>query len=79
MTSTKRNEASLDGYLHETDLARLRGVTDRALRAERARGEGPPYVKLNRRVFYPEQDFRDWLRSQVRRPVRSAYGAGAHA
>ena len=35
----------LDGYLTDDTMAKLRGVTERTLRAERQRGDGPPYVK----------------------------------
>jgi hypothetical protein len=61
----------LDDYIPETEMADVRGVKPRALRAERQRGEGPPYVKVNRRVLYPAPGFRDWLKSIEQRPARA--------
>jgi len=72
MNTTSTFNPALEGYLSEHEMARIRGVKERTLRAERARGEGPPYIVLNRRVLYPEPDWRDYLRLQVRKPVRSA-------
>jgi hypothetical protein len=61
----------LDDYIPETEMADIRGVKPRALRAERQRGEGPPYVKVNRRILYPAPGFRDWLKSIEQIPVRA--------
>jgi hypothetical protein len=43
----------------------------RTLRAERQRGDGPPYVTLDRRIYYPEAGFREWLKAIEKRPVRA--------
>lgn len=61
----------LDGYLTDDVMAKLRGVTERTLRAERQRGNGPPYVKDGWRIYYSLDGFRDWLKSRERQPVRS--------
>jgi hypothetical protein len=75
MTSTcKPPEAAnrlLDGYVPERDMAKARDVELRTLRNERQRGDGPPFVKINKRVWYPESGFRDWLLSLERHPVRA--------
>jgi hypothetical protein len=60
----------LEGYAPEDAMARRRRVTRRALRTERQRGDGPPWVKVNRQIYYPESGFREWLKSIEPRPVR---------
>jgi hypothetical protein len=75
MLSTKESSASanrlLDGYAPEAEVAIARGVEKRALRAERQRGDGPPWIKVSNQIFYSEQGFRDWLKSIEQRPVRA--------
>lgn len=61
----------LDGYTPEENMAKARGVTVRALRAERQRGDGPPWVKMGKQVLYPNDGFRNWLKANERRPVRA--------
>jgi hypothetical protein len=75
MTSTESGvsvpDTLLAGYIAEGDMARARGVVPRTLRAERQRGDGPPYVTLDRRIYYPESGFREWLKAIEKRPVRA--------
>jgi len=75
MSSTEDTAACPDtllaGYITEPDMARARGVVPRTLRAERQRGDGPPYVTLDRRIYYPETGFREWLKAIEKRPVRA--------
>jgi hypothetical protein len=61
----------LDGYLNEDEEASALGVVTRTLRSWRQRGEGPPYVKVGRQVFYPIDDGTAWLKTNVRAPVRT--------
>lgn len=61
----------LAGYVLDGEMARLRGVTQRTLRAERQRGDGPPYVKDGWRVYYSVAGFREWFKARERQPVRS--------
>ncbi len=79
MSNAEANETPaknlLAGYISEDELAQARGVGVRALRAERQRGDGPPWVKLSRSVWYPEAGFRDWLKSIEQRPVRARKAA----
>ncbi len=42
----------------------------RALRAERAKGLGPPYIKDGKHIWYPIEAGREWAASQTRMPVR---------
>jgi hypothetical protein len=61
----------LAGYLPDAEMAKQRGVTPRTQRAERQRGDGPPYVKDGKRIYYPLTGFREWLKARERQPVRS--------
>jgi hypothetical protein len=60
----------LAGYLPEDQIAEKRRVSKRTLRSERQRGDGPPYVKLGKQIYYPLDGFRNWLKSCERQPVR---------
>jgi aromatic ring-cleaving dioxygenase len=67
---------ALDKYRTEKELAeRIREKTGqrspRMLRKWRARRIGPPWVKVGKLILYPDDDFEEWLRSLVQRPVRS--------
>ncbi len=70
----------LDDYHEEAEAAEIRKVKLRAQRDERRKGLGPPYIKLNRKIYYPKAAFRAWLESLTIRPPRSAqrpYQTGA--
>jgi hypothetical protein len=73
MTDQSASQSSelLDGYTPEENMAKARGVTARTLRAERQRGDGPPWVKMGKQVLYPNDGFRNWLKANERRPVRA--------
>ena len=62
----------LEGYVTEAEVAAARGIGIRALRAERARREGPPFVRVSRQIYYERAAFRAWLKSLEIRPARSA-------
>jgi hypothetical protein len=61
----------LDGYLNEDEQAAEFGVVKRTLRSWRQKGEGGPYVKIGKQIFYPIAETAAWLRANVRTPVRS--------
>jgi hypothetical protein len=61
----------LAGYAPEDEIAEARGVGKRTLRAERQRGDGPPFVKMGKQILYPIEGFRAWLKANERHPVRS--------
>jgi hypothetical protein len=61
----------LAGYAPEEEIAAARGVGKRTLRAERQRGDGPPFIKLGKQILYPIEGFRAWLKANERHPVRS--------
>jgi len=57
--------------LPERDVAAARGIGLRTLRNERQRGDGPPFVKTSKQIWYPESGFREWLKAIERHPVRA--------
>jgi len=61
----------LEGYVSEGEMAEARSITIRTLRAERQRGDGPPWVKASKQIFYPIEGFRAWLKSIEQRPARA--------
>ena len=65
----------LDGYVSESEMAEARGIVIRTLRAERQRGDGPPWVKITKQVFYPVEGFRAWLKLIEQRPARARKAA----
>ncbi len=65
----------LADYVTETEVAAALDVHPRTLRAQRARGEGPPFVRIAKAIYYPKQGFRDWLKSIEQRPVRARKAA----
>ena len=70
MTDQSASQGSelLDGYTPEDQMAKARGVTVRTLRAERQRGDGPPWVKMGKQVLYPNDGFRNWLKAMSAAP-----------
>jgi hypothetical protein len=71
MTSeTKIADNPLVEYATDAELAQLRGVTARTLRAERQRGDGPPWVRDGRKIYYHIPSYRNWLMARLRQPVR---------
>jgi hypothetical protein len=65
----------LEGYISEHEMAEARGINIRTARAERQRGDGPPWIKITRQVFYPVEGFRAWLKLIEQRPVRARKAA----
>jgi hypothetical protein len=62
--------ARIPGYTDERQTAEELGLCLRTLRKWRARGEGPPYVKIGKKVHYPDDPRTAWLKSRVVQPVR---------
>jgi hypothetical protein len=61
----------LDGYLNEDEQAAELGVVKRTLRSWRQKGEGGPYVKIGKQIFYPIAGSAAWLKANEQTPVRS--------
>ncbi len=51
----------LEGYLHEEEYARQRGVSLRTCQRDRALRLSPPYVVIGRQVYYRIEAVREWL------------------
>ncbi|MGJ9372263.1 helix-turn-helix transcriptional regulator [Nesterenkonia sp. CF4.4] len=43
------------------DFAEMTGVPVATIRHWRIRGEGPPAVRLGKRLYWKEQDILDWI------------------
>jgi hypothetical protein len=75
------NEAAglLDEYLLDEEMAEARGVARRTQRAERQRGDGPPYVRDGKKIYYHVAGYREWLKARMKRPVRGRVAERHHA
>jgi hypothetical protein len=49
------------GLIEESEVAAMRDMTIPSLRNERAKGKGPPYQRIGRKVFYPLDKLRAHL------------------
>lgn len=54
----------------ESDVAELRDMNIASLRNERARGLGPPYQRIGRKVFYPIDKLREYLAAATVTPSK---------
>ncbi len=61
----------LANHLTEEQEADALGVVTRTLRAWRQRGEGPPFVKVGKKILYPIDGNAAWLKAKEQLPVRS--------
>jgi hypothetical protein len=59
------------GLAEESDVAALRGMSIPSLRNERAKGKGPPYQRIGRKVFYPLDKLRAHLAAATVTPSRA--------
>jgi hypothetical protein len=71
MTISEQPAGLLACYVGERELARERGKGLRALRDERQRGDGPPYLKDGKIVRYSIEDWRAWLKAKEIVPVHA--------
>jgi predicted DNA-binding transcriptional regulator AlpA len=53
-------------YLNQPQVAALLPISESFLKKARVRGDGPPYIKVGRRVLYNRHDLDAWLASHVR-------------
>jgi hypothetical protein len=66
----------LNDYLSEDEVAgdlkqKTGQGSKRQLRNWRAQRIGPPWAILGKKIIYPIEGFKSWLRDQVQQPVRS--------
>jgi len=66
----------ISDHITAAKAAALLDMTENALAKMRLDGDGPPFIKIGRRVRYPKTDFLDWLAT---RRFQSTTAAGAHA
>jgi hypothetical protein len=58
------------GLIPEEDFAALRKIDLPALRNERSKGEGPPWTRLGKAVFYPVAGLRKFAEAQTVTPSK---------
>lgn len=54
-----------DGRMTAENASAYLGLSEKTLATMRSKGTGPKYIKIGR-VFYYEDDLKDWLSQQVR-------------
>jgi hypothetical protein len=69
----------LAGYFPEETLCRELNESPRTARLRRQRGEGPPYVRIGRKILYPIEGFRLWLKRREIDPSRRMQRRGTRA
>jgi predicted DNA-binding transcriptional regulator AlpA len=69
---TDRISSILAGYLTPKDLARAFGVSERTIARRHHFREGPPRVKIGRKVFYRFESVCAWIASCERPEPRAA-------
>ena len=57
----------LPRYFGPAEAARYLGLSPKTLQRMRVTGEGPPYVKVGRRVIYDRLDLDGWAAKRKRR------------
>ena len=57
----------LPRYLGPEEAAEYLALSPKTLQRMRVTGEGPPYVKVRRRVIYDRLDLDDWTAKRKRR------------
>jgi len=62
---------TLEGYLNETQCAKLLKNTVRTLRNWRAKGIGPAYTRVGQKVHYRVEAINEWLLANEVTPVRA--------
>jgi hypothetical protein len=61
--NTKPKKKLLEGHTIEDDAAAEIGCTTRTLRNM---ADGPPYIVLNRKRWYPDDLFKKWLAKRLK-------------
>ena len=56
----------MQGYITEDQYVQMRGVCKRTIQRERADGNGPPFVKLGKKIYYREEALGEWLLAMER-------------
>lgn len=56
-------------YVDNDAAASFLGLQPATLEIWRSRAEGPPYVKVGKRVMYAVADLREWMEGRKKRPL----------
>jgi hypothetical protein len=71
MSDTNSLEPDLfAGHWEEKEFAKQRKKSERFLRLERQRGDGPPHIRDGRKIYYPIRTAREWLTQKMCSPAR---------
>lgn len=72
MSAIESNSQSavLNDYLSEPEFAEAVGRCERTVQRWRALGEGPPFTRVGREIYYHANDIRDWLRRRRVDPMK---------
>jgi hypothetical protein len=61
----------LAGYMTPEELAAELDMAVITLALWRMRQKGPPYIKVGRKILYSRTTVKDWIASQVRKPLQA--------
>lgn len=61
---TSETPSLLDGMISEHDLAKELKVCLRTVISMRERKEGPPFIRIARRIYYRREKVAEWLLSR---------------
>lgn len=67
----------MDALLTQREAAIALRLSERTLERSRVAGDGPPFAKLGRRVFYRQSDLNEWIASRVMHSTSEAQTNGA--
>jgi hypothetical protein len=71
----KHKRGHIPGFSDERSTAEELGLRVDALRKWRRQGIGPPYAKIGKQIFYPDEARAEWLKSRVVEPIRELTAA----
>ena len=71
-TEAKKSRRILEGYLDEDEAVEEFRKSEQTLRRWRRRRIGPPFVDGPLGPLYPIEEGREWLRSQIVQPRKTA-------
>jgi hypothetical protein len=68
---THHTDHVLAGYMTAEELATELDMAVITLALWRMRQKGPPYVALGRKILYSRATVKEWIASQVRKPLQA--------
>ena len=64
METAKEGRCMMENYITEKQYAEMRGVSTRTIMRERSGGNGPPFIKLGKVIYYRKEALKAWLLAQ---------------